>query len=489
MSTEKKPVDKKESLKKSWETRLQGKTYPQWVLEEMADPQEKEMLLNHQIRNKDKVKWICPVHGVYEQRLGSHVKSDGSRGQSCRRCQSSHNVCQRISQPKPYEIKQSAYGDTMMSEVGKFLTDFGYEMHGNVDLFNDGSLIVPYYIPEKNLAVYCADTHVEFEVGPRYVQQKQNKMKAYDAWYKAHALGIRLIWIQDFVWYERKNKLKQIITNALVPGKVVYARKTEAVTIDNRLAQQFCNLYHIDGCAYQQKYSVGLVMKGDKVTLDTLLQVMTFSGRRFSHESDQAYECARMCVKAGYNVVGGTSKMLSKFIQDCRPMSILSYSANTWFSGNGYDSIGFESVGDSGPSYQWVSFHGPLQVGTYSSYPEEYWTTETGGPFRLSRESVQCGAFLHYYPDLFNDVYNNPDKYPISSVESKLCSTVGLYKVHNCGNTRHMMYLLYSNDPRTFVKASPKDVVVPPYYCGDYSNPKFDINNRLHTVPKSYQEV
>lgn len=62
-------------------------TYPQWFIDELAYEEDKEKARNGELKSKDFVDFVCPVHGVYNQRVGEHI-SKGERKHGCFKCSS-----------------------------------------------------------------------------------------------------------------------------------------------------------------------------------------------------------------------------------------------------------------------------------------------------------------------------------------------------------------------------------------------------------------
>ena len=76
---------------------------------------------------------------------------------------------------------------------------------------------------------------------------------------------------------------------------------------------------------------------------------MTFGKPRFNKEYD--YELLRFCNTLNTSVMGGASKLLSYFIKNYNPKSILSYANLRWSMGNLYEKLGFTLISQSSPNY------------------------------------------------------------------------------------------------------------------------------------------
>lgn len=59
--------------------------YPQWFIDELANESEKERARNGELKSTDKIDFVCPIHGVYNQKVGEHI-SNGKRKHGCPKC-------------------------------------------------------------------------------------------------------------------------------------------------------------------------------------------------------------------------------------------------------------------------------------------------------------------------------------------------------------------------------------------------------------------
>lgn len=84
---------------------------------------------------------------------------------------------------------------------------------------------------------------------------------------------------------------------------------------------------------------------------ELLVAVMTFSGARKFRDGSSSFELLRYAVLQNYAVTGGFTKLLSGFIKDKNPDSIMTYADLDWYSGNSYERFGFERSGDFAKSY------------------------------------------------------------------------------------------------------------------------------------------
>lgn len=80
--------------------------------------------------------------------------------------------------------------------------------------------------------------------------------------------------------------------------------------------------------------------------------VITLGKPRFN--SNYEFELIRMAFRNGVNIVGGAEKLWKHFIEDNKPMSVISYCNISKFSGAVYGRLGFKFDGVTTPNYVWV---------------------------------------------------------------------------------------------------------------------------------------
>jgi hypothetical protein len=112
------------------------------------------------------------------------------------------------------------------------------------------------------------------------------------------------------------------------------------------LAKEFVEKHHIQGHAVF-KVAYGCFYQGK------LLAVMTFGKPRYDRTAD--YELIRYCSTG--NVIGGASKLLSAFVKEHNPASIVSYCDLRWGTGQVYNKLGFLATAQAiKPSYSYTDF-------------------------------------------------------------------------------------------------------------------------------------
>lgn len=271
----------------------------------------------------DKIKIICKKHGEFWQDAYAHLN-----GQGCNEC--------------GHEITHSSNEIELFEYIKSLLPNEEIKI-GDRKIIHPMEIDV--YIPSKKLA---------FEFDGLY-WHSENKISDSKYHLKKTVLcnnkGIRLIHIFEDEWILKKDIVKSRIKSILgISDNKISASKCKIKEISSKIANEFIEENHIQGSC-QSKYQYGLFYK------DELVSVMTFGHLRKNlngRGGKNDYELLRFCNKLNTNVVGGASKLLSHFIRDYSPETILSYSDKRWNTGNVYKQLGFKWSHDSSPSYFYV---------------------------------------------------------------------------------------------------------------------------------------
>lgn len=225
-----------------------------------------------------------------------------------------------------------------------------------------------------------------------------------DKFLLAKERGIHLISIFDVDWENNKEKIKMYLSSILSPQKRLMARKCKVCKIDEKIACDFVDKYHIQGSNnIMMKINYGLYYE------DELYAVMSFGKLRLSKTQVGQFELHRYCVKNGYTIVGGANKLLRAFENEYKPNYILSYSDNDYFMGGIYERLGFTNKGQCRPRYYWFL---------------------NGLEFR--RERCMLKNLRQTYPDLLQEAYD----VGASNKEDYVMTNLGACKVYRSGNTK-----------------------------------------------------
>lgn len=154
--------------------------------------------------------------------------------------------------------------------------------------------------------------------------------------------------LQIFDW-DDKHKIVELLKCMLTKSnKVIYARKCVIKEIEQKLAKQFQDSYHLQGHLHSQTICLGLYYN------DELVQVMTFGKTRHGIKSNiGSYELLRLCT-ANCIVVGGAERLFAYFVKTYLPTTIVSYCDLSKFTGHIYDVLGFE-LKHIAPSLKYVN--------------------------------------------------------------------------------------------------------------------------------------
>ena len=228
------------------------------------------------------------------------------------------------------------------SEAEKELLFFIKNIYTGNIIENTKSLINPYeldiYIPEKKLA---------FEFNGTYWHSDKFKDKNYHITKTrlCNKKKVRLIHIFEHEWTFNQEKIKSLIRSALGIFDVrLYARQCEVKEISHPEYKKFLELYHLQN-------SVNSSIRYGLYYNDELVSVIGFGKSRFKKGE---VELHRYCVKAGYQIVGGFSKLIKHACKDANISEFISYIDLAHFSGRGYKKAGFKLVEVTSPSYIYI---------------------------------------------------------------------------------------------------------------------------------------
>ena len=146
-------------------------------------------------------------------------------------------------------------------------------------------------------------------------------------------------------WAFNQEKIKSLIKSALGIFDVrLYARKCTIKEISSAEYKEFLELYHLQG-AVNSSVRYGLFYK------DELVSVIGFGKSRFKKGE---IELHRYCVKAGYQIVGGFSKLIKHACKEYQIKEFISYIDLAHFNGTGYKKAGFKKIEVTQPSYIYI---------------------------------------------------------------------------------------------------------------------------------------
>lgn len=194
------------------------------------------------------------------------------------------------------------------------------------------------YIPTKKIGI-------EFNGDYWHSSLFQEKNYHFDKSKLAESKGIRLIHIYEYEWNTMKDKIIQLLKIALgVAENKIYARKCEVREITNQEAKTLNDKVHLQDHRNAQ-VTYGLYYH------DELVQLMSFSRTHYNRnlKGNNSWEIIRGCPGSNNIVVGGVSKLFSRFIRDYDPDEVFSYCDFNKFDGKSYEAIGMKFIGYTGP--------------------------------------------------------------------------------------------------------------------------------------------
>lgn len=130
----------------------------------------------------------------------------------------------------------------------------------------------------------------------------------------------------------------------------IYARKCKVKEISNSELREFLNDNHIQGYV-SCEVKLGLFYHNELVAIMGFGKFRKNMGRS---ARNGCYELLRFCNKLDFTIVGAASKLLSYFVNDKSPKTIISYADRNWSNGELYETLGFEFIKDTSPNYYYI---------------------------------------------------------------------------------------------------------------------------------------
>jgi hypothetical protein len=379
---------------------------------------------------------VCPIHGEF-QKNARHLL----RGQGCPECSGK----QKLSLDKIQEKLDSIYGQshyTVLSntdyinnktpismwcsihqsswmvrpdnllhsktrcpkcaeDISKIEEDLrDYVKSLNVSFIsNTRQIISPLeldvYIPEKNLAIEMN--------GLLFHSETYEKSKNYHL-HKTVGCGkqgISLLHIFEDEWKNKQDIWKSIIKNKLGKNDLkYYARKCNVVDLSVREAATFLTKNHLQGYS-KSSVRLGLLHGED------LVAVLTMGKSRFDNNIE--WEICRYANKLNSNVCGGFRKLMSYFMKNYQPKSIVTYADKRYSDGGLYRNFGMVEIPNNALNYFYFDKHEMI---------------------RYSRHKFQKHKLKDILPS-----------YDENLSESDNMKKAGYHKIWDCGNYKFVMHL------------------------------------------------
>lgn len=287
-----------------------------------------------------------------------------------------------------FDIRKRSNYSLVEIEIMKFLDSYNIQYeHCNYSVIGKELDI---FIPAKNLAIeidglYWHSYHPD-------MKKPENKFRHIEKTGLAREKGVNLIHITDFEWINKRPIIEAILLSKLNLNSRIFARNCSLKEVDNRVAKEFLEKYHLQGFA-PHKIAVGLFYN------DELLSLMTVAKSRFDKNIE--WELLRYCTKAGVTIVGGGSKMLTYLKKTLG--SIVSYCDLAKSNGKSYENMGFKSVKDTNPGYFWTD--GNNIISRYKSQKNNLKRWLTTYNEALTEEQNMFGANFRRFHDCGHRVF------------------------------------------------------------------------------------
>lgn len=267
---------------------------------------------------KHSVTVTCRKHGDFEIRAGDHMHKKTNYG-GCPDCR-----------------KTVARGGSLLdAKVRNFVNKLGFATT------KDRKVLKPYEIDilveSKKFGI---EINGEYWHSSKFRKPNYHVLKAQGA----QAAGITLyqFWYKEVT--EKAKIVKSMIRSALGVSSRVYARQTEVRRVGSKERREFFENCHLQGDA-RATIAYGLYADG------ILVACMSFGKPRFSKKYQ--WEIIRFANALNLSVVGGASKLWSKFVSDVSPKSVLTYADRRYSTGSLYKILGFTEIGNTPPNYFW----------------------------------------------------------------------------------------------------------------------------------------
>lgn len=314
-------------------------------------------------------------------------------------CANGHNYEKRVSEVVSLGKGCKFCSKTVSSqnrEIADFITNLGFAVEMEYTLA--GRKTVDIFVPSKNLAM---DFHGNIWHSDKYVT---NTTRHRDRLRLANANGWTYIQIYSDEWSNRRSQVLSRITHLLgVSSTRVGARKCEVKELDKEEAVRFADAYHIQGSAKNFSRAFGLLHGGNLVAVMQIGRNVSVRNNRNS----ETLELIRYCTSS--NVQGGLSRLIAYLRTIYSGRTLVTYSDDRLFSGEGYSKVGF--------------------VKLYTSSPDYYYVTSSNDT-RLHKSNLQKSRIASKFGIV------NP-----SATEKELTRSLGYYRIYDAGKSKWSLTL------------------------------------------------
>lgn len=244
---------------------------------------------------------------------------------------------------------KKSYFEKRQSNGEREVTAYIKELLPKVRIYkNYRKLIFPkevdIYIPSKKIAI-------EFNGIYFHSNKAGGKSRTYhlDKLKSCNEKGVKLIQIWDVEWINKKEIIKNIIRNILVPelNTPRASRFLKVNQINSKIANNFLENYHLKG-SDNSDIQLGLYYNNE------LLSVMTFKKKKVGKIIE--WKLSRYAIKFGISINGGSKKLFDHFIKNNKPKKIITFSDSRWFGGGLYKKLGFKFDSIIKPTFYYTDY-------------------------------------------------------------------------------------------------------------------------------------
>lgn len=276
---------------------------------DFVHPDDLDLLLKGIINTRSSVRTKCPLCGKYD----THEVKNFVNIKDC----FIHTV------PMCRNCHSSFYISKQETEIYEYISSF----YSGKCVRNDRSVLngkeLDLYYPEKNIAI---------EFNGMYWHSDTQKPNDYhfNKFIECKNRGIRLISIFEQDWIHNNYEVRALLRDALSDHVKIYASKCKCFYTS--LNSEIAKFLHLSN----KIKDVRIVCLSYN---DILLSAMAFTHILNSTYALEAYRCLDC-----YTVVGGASKMFTRFTHDYAPCYITGVSNNDLFLGTIYETLGFSFI-------------------------------------------------------------------------------------------------------------------------------------------------
>lgn len=277
------------------------------------------------VRSKVRIK--CEQHGWFEQVGANHLNGTG-----CPFCSISVPHRELLQVIKSLEVSHTSNDRSGIVGYGKS----GMPLESDI------------YLPDHGIAIEVNGLYWHSSASPAACDRDWLVNHQYRKQVQAEANGVRLVhYYEDEILHKQPIVRSHLLNILDLQTTKIMARKTQIVDVGWRQAKDFYDQHHLQG-AGRPADTKGLVSNGE------LVAVMS-CGKSVAHRHRaKADEIELIRFASSVRVVGGASKLLTAFIREYNPQSVVSYSDNRISQGRLYRSLGFSCDREVPPDYMYV---------------------------------------------------------------------------------------------------------------------------------------